>query len=189
MFFGVGFKEHLVLVVSAPYGNTMFEGTVEVLTVSNEKRLALLMGTKDQIDTAIQAWDAEVEAGNAVEIGELFTKANVAMLMDNAWQPHLRAPALFLAEANQVKCIPCEEDTTYTLCRPGDEQHGMMRELGRAVIDYDKATVNRAPEITEHIARFIMSGFNLSADAVIRYLNFKTNTSLAVHHGTPDTRP
>lgn len=187
MFFGVGFKEHLVVVESAPYGDSMFSGTIEVLSVSSDRRLAMLMGNKAQVEFAMQTWEAEVEAGKEVELGELFLKANVAMLMDNAWKPLLRAPALFIGENEQVKCIPCDEDKPYLLCVPGDETHHTMQELSRAVQDYDKNPTMPYSAITENIARFILTSFNLPSSAVIRYLNFKEGISLAVSNGTSTT--
>ena len=187
MFFGVGYKEHLVVVVAEPYGDSMFDGTLEVMSVSADKRLAVLMGSQAQISQALQAWDAEAEGGKPVELGELFTKATVAMLMDNPWKPMLRAPALFIAEGAQVKCIPCEEEKAYSLCAPGDEAHPTMQELARAIMDYETAVNSTSAQITEHVAQFILSSFNLPSGAVIRYINFKTNESLAVHHGTPPT--
>lgn len=184
MFFGVGYKEHLVLVITAPYGQAMFDGTVEILSVSAEKRIAVLMGNQEQIQAALAAWDAEVAEGKSVELGELFTKADVAMLMDNPWKPLLRAPALFITEQGEVKCIPCDEDKPYSLCRPDDEQHATMQNLMRAVQDYDTKTQATASDITAHIAEFILDSINLSAGSVIRYINFKTSESLAVNHGT-----
>lgn len=180
MFFGVGYKEHLVVVESAPYGEGMFAGGVEVLSVGAESKIAMLMGDKTELAIAMSTWDKGI-----TEVGELFLHADVAMLMDDPFKPMHQAPALYMAEQGQVKCIPNDEEKPYSLCYPGDETHALMVELSKAIQDYEKHADKGPQAVTHHVATFIVENFNLSADAQIRYLNFKTGDVFGVIHAEP----
>jgi len=185
MFFGVGYKEHMLIVQCAPYGEGMFGGAMELMSVGAEEKLVALFGERADLDTAMAYWSETEAQGRAMEVGEFFQHARVGMFMDNPHKPMYRAPTLYITEGGVVKAIPGDEEETYALCVPGDENHASMRELGVAIRDYEKDPAPDTVALTAHIARFIHSRFNLPSDASIRYLNFKTGKSLGVGHEQP----